>query len=117
ASTVGHDAITTCMFLLTSTNWQAYLSLYIPLVLLALSLLSGVISLLGQWYRTRRLIVAFRSFSNPVLEEALAPLLDSLGLHRKVDIIDAVQPLAFCYGLVRPRICLATGAIVGLSEQ
>lgn len=113
----GHDAISTCIFLLTSVNWQSHLSLSIPLAVLAVGLLSGVCSLLSQWYRTRRLIVAFRRFSNPVLEESLAPLLDSLGLHRRVDIINVAQPLAFCYGWVRPRICLATGAMDGLSKQ
>jgi Zn-dependent protease with chaperone function len=117
APIAGQDVLSVCIFLLTSADWQSYLLLYIPLGLLILGLLSGLISLFCQWYRTRRLVLALRRFASPRHEEALAPLLHSLGLSRKVDIIDVTQPIAFCYGWTRPRICLATGAIAGLNKQ
>lgn len=40
-----------------------------------------------------------------------------LGLSRRVTVVRAVQPIAFCHGLVRPRICLSTGLLRLLDDD
>jgi len=44
-------------------------------------------------------------------------LLSALRLDGRVDLIEAAKPIAFCYGWVRPRICISTGVVARLSKS
>ena len=83
---------------------------------LLLAILSGCIWLLiSQWLRTWRVVRSLMAFSTPADDQPWAPLLSRLGLRGKVDYIAVERPLAFCHGWLRPRICVAQGALTGLT--
>ena len=83
----------------------------------------SVIALIGLSVLTRRLCKTYR-FVSQVSTAAmarppgrLAGLLQALGLSRYVVVLTTEAPLAFCFGLWRPRICLTTGLIAVLSDR
>lgn len=63
------------------------------------------------WWRTRqrlrRLLV--RRLDRP--PAGLAHAGAAIGFHDMVDVVDDARPLALCYGLRRPRVCISTGLI------
>jgi Zn-dependent protease with chaperone function len=108
-----------CLFLPTLADWPAHLVSYALAVLLALGLLSGTSVFWSQWRKTRRLELLLRQtsaggdlrmqlFENLALRQELA---------RKVDVIRSDKPLAFCYGWLRPRICVSTGMATALGSD
>jgi Zn-dependent protease with chaperone function len=49
--------------------------------------------------------------------EWLSSRLRELGLESNTMLVDLHDPLAFCYGLLRPRLVLSTGLVRGLSQD
>jgi beta-lactamase regulating signal transducer with metallopeptidase domain len=85
-------------------------------VLIGLALLPILISgLFGTWaglaqlWRTTHILNPLRTAVTPALPTELQQLSQQLGLTGRIDLIDMPIPLAFCYGLLRPRIMLTTG--------
>ncbi|MEO6456894.1 MAG: M56 family metallopeptidase [Chloroflexia bacterium] len=105
-----------CLFIPTSADWPSHLLSYSLAGLLSASMLAGVTSLVRQWYRTRRVV-------GMLLKLRGASSMSGLGsgslvkLDTRIDFIRLDRPVAFCYGWLRPRICLSTGAISGLSKR
>lgn len=79
-------------------------------------LLFGLGVLLSRARRTSR-------FVSGLLTAAAAPparlarLTADLGLSRHVVVLATEAPLAFCFGFVRPRICLSTGLAEALGDD
>ncbi len=113
---VGESAFLVCLFLPTPADWPLHMVVYVVAGLLFIGLLSGIGSFLCQWYRTRRLMQTLLKFRVPVRDIIPTELLAPLGLQGRVDVINVTRPIALCYGLLRPRICLATGALAGLNR-
>jgi len=47
--------------------------------------------------------------------DQLASLLAGLNLNRQVRVVQSSEPFAFCFGFLRPRICLSSGLVALLS--
>ncbi len=59
----------------------------------------------------------------PVLDRSLAlspqviSLCAELGLTQRIVVLSTQIPMAFCFGLLRPRICISTGLLATLSDK
>lgn len=111
------DALWMCLFLPTSADWALHVLGYILTGLLSVGLLVGANSLLRQWHRTRRMARSLIKFAQPANDYRWSALITTTQLRERVDVISVNKPIAFCYGLVRPRICVSTGVIEVLSRQ
>ena len=77
----------------------------LPLVFL---LLRGCVAGLQQLWRTQQLLRAMLSLPPYPLPAQIAEMVARLDLEGRVQVVEYATPEAFCYGLVRPRICLTT---------
>ena len=78
--------------------------------------LYGMGSLARRWWKTRRFVWGLRLAAAAVPPKRLIRVVSGLGLSEQVIVIAAPQPLAFCFGLLRPRICISTGLIEMLTD-
>ncbi len=102
-----------CLLQIPPTDWGAY---GVSAAIIALLLGSGVrggVTLLRQTIRTRRVIRQLLTFARP-LDSRLLEGLRGLQLDGRVDLVQTITPLAFCYGFLQPRVCLSTGMIAAL---
>ena len=82
----------------------------------------GVIILIGLGALGQRMWKTYRFVSHlnrvPLARRIprLARLVKDLGLSQHVVVLSAEAPLAFCFGLLRPRICLTAGLAAALSD-
>lgn len=107
-----------CLFFPTASDWAAHLASYGILLLLLVGVGSGITCFLRQWAHTRQLPGQLFAVARPVDPgPTLDPLLHALALRGRVDLVDTAIPLAFCYGLRRPRICLSTGLLAVLEPD
>lgn len=72
-------------------------------------LLLGLGTLIRQTWRTSRLVKAFIAAAQVEFPPDLEALFTELGLRRYVVLTERDHPFAFCFGFLRPRICLSTG--------
>jgi len=86
------------------------LSGLMPLTVASLIVLLALFSLVRQWIVTQRLLgrLLARRLEAP---RALATLARRLGLGDRLDYVDDDAAYAFCYGLLRPRICVSRGLV------
>ncbi|MGI8586318.1 MAG: M56 family metallopeptidase [Chloroflexia bacterium] len=105
-----------CLFLPTNSDWAAHLMSYAILLLLLVGLICGFSSFLRLMARTRYTLRRLLEFTRPV-DGALQTLLEPIQLADRLDLVQTEVPLAFCYGLLRPRICLSTGMVSALEED
>lgn len=75
-------------------------------------------ALTGQLRGTRRLAAAVAAQRAVQAPRGLRRTTRRLALANRIDIVTAPEPFAFCYGLLRPRICASTGlaAYLGAPE-
>lgn len=88
-----------------------FLVLPLVIVLLARGLHAGV----RQYRRTRSTLGQFLSLPRAVMPAPLLRHANALGIQRRLDLVQCSSPEAFCYGFIRPRICLTTGMLAILS--
>ena len=105
-----------CHLRLTGSPETDDLVLVALLGLLPSSVALGLLSIGQQWRATRGLVRA--RTANRLLRppRRVARLEKRLGLQGRLDVVRAVEPYSFCYGLVRPRVCLSTGLARRLSD-
>lgn len=84
--------------------------------ILAALALHGLGRLAVRLWKTRRFAAGLRAAAIAAFPDRLQRLASHLGLARHVVVITAPQPLAFCFGLLCPRICVSTGLIEALSD-
>ncbi len=89
---------------------------FLLLLFLTFIFIIGSIIFVIQVMQTRRFI------KNRVKRSMIAPkkLQSSsrlMSFKNKIDVIDDTSHLSFCYGLLRPRICLSTGLIQKLTKN
>ncbi len=76
----------------------------------------GFFALLVQIFKTRLYIK--RSITQKVIiPKAIKRISNELKLEERVDIIRDGNQFSFCYGMIRPRICLSTGLIKKLTQS
>lgn len=64
--------------------------------------------------RTRRLVSQFLEVEAP-LPHSMHSSMEELGLQGLVQVVDFPHPAAFCYGLLRPRICVSSALVEAMS--
>ena len=67
-------------------------------------------------WKTYRFVASLRHAAVATLPERLTGISAELGLDGQVIAIAAPNPLAFCFGLLRPRICVSLGLIETLTD-
>ncbi|MBI3760613.1 MAG: M56 family metallopeptidase [Chloroflexi bacterium] len=78
--------------------------------------LFGLGSLGVRLWKTQRFVDKLRCATVTRPPRRLRWIARQLGLARQVIVIAAPQPLAFCFGFVRPRICLSVGLAEALTD-
>lgn len=103
----------------TFSNVLFTISHSIPLFLITLSsivLLIGFTALVTQVIKTRTYLK--RNLGKKALFPSILRLVvDELNLNGKIDIVEDKNKFSFCYGLLKPRICLSTGFVKALSPD
>lgn len=84
---------------------------------LALVVARGLMSAGRQLHSTRRLRLALTPDAPATLSPALESVVRALAPHQPVEVVADPRPLAFTHGLLRPRVCLSTGAIAQLAPD
>lgn len=105
-----------CALLPATSDVPRHLVSYLFLAVLAYGMVRGTGTLLLQWYRTRCLLTAWNAPS-AVWPDVLTRGGARLGLADRLDLLVSPYPLAFCYGLRRPRVCVTTGLLAVLDER
>lgn len=105
-----------CLFVPTPVDWEVHVVSYFIFGLLLVSAGRGIVRLGRQLWRTHQVVQGLLQFARP-RDGALDTLLRSLGLAGRVDLVQTAVPLAFCHGLLRPRICLSTGMVAVLTAE
>lgn len=70
-----------------------------------------------QVQRTRDVVRTMLGLPSAPLPPRLVALTTELNLRGRITVVDYSAPEAFCYGLLRPRICLTSGLLAVLSPQ
>jgi Zn-dependent protease with chaperone function len=105
-----------CVCAIPPADWGAWLVSLIALGILGLSLSVGLIRLGRQVWRTRQAVAYLRLFARPI-DRPLRRRLLQMGLDGRVDLVDLDTPLAFCYGMLHPRILLSAGLVAALAPD
>ena len=77
----------------------------------------GLVSAARQLIRTRQALRHLLSLPRSPLTPALRALARELDIESRLDIVACVSAEAYCYGFVRPRICVTTGLLSVLSTS
>ncbi|MCL5999615.1 MAG: M48 family metalloprotease [Chloroflexi bacterium] len=77
----------------------------------------GFVKLALRLWKTHRLIAVTMSAAMTVLPDRLTGLIEELGLRRHVVVVKTDVPVAFCFGQLRPCICISTGLADTLTHR
>ncbi len=92
------------------------LSGLIPIIGLGAMVGLGMLTLIQQVYSTHRFLRPFR-LKRVAIPAPIRPLLHELGIADRIDLTEDEQAYSFCYGLLRPRICISTGLLALLEPS
>ncbi|MCI0395752.1 MAG: M56 family metallopeptidase, partial [Chloroflexi bacterium] len=85
--------------------------------LTAATLVAGLAVLAQRAWRTSRFVATLKPAITSYRPAKLTHLCAELGLPAPIVVLAIPAPLAFCYGLFRPRICLSTGLVEALTDK
>ena len=106
----GDDLTVRCLVVPASSDVPVHLLSYALLALLMLGAMIGGYVFLDNWRRTNRLVR--RYLATPIDARAFVDALArDAGLAGRIDVVAGDEPRCFCYGLVRPRVCVTTGLV------
>lgn len=89
---------------------------FLLVTLTAVILFIGALTLGIQIIKTRSYLK--KNLSKKILLPAAVKLvIQKLNLNGKIDIVKNEGKFSFCYGLIRPRICLSTGLLNAIDEM
>ena len=71
----------------------------------------GTASILIHYWRSHHFAVAIRTLRLRPIPARLARISSKVQPAGNIDVVPSSEPLAFCYGLLRPRTCVSTGLI------
>ena len=94
---------------------EIFMSLFYRLAIIAV-VLSGLYMLLVRLWKTHRFMSDLTTARMSIPPARLTCLVEGLGLSPYVVVLSNEKPLAFCFGLLRPRICLSTGMADTLTD-
>src|SRR5579883_386602 len=78
---------------------------------------SGLLAVVRRSWRTLAFLRSLRPRTVTPLPARVGMLARATGLEGRIDLVDLPQPLAFVFGLARPRVCLSTGLIQRLDRR
>ncbi|MBX6771044.1 MAG: M56 family metallopeptidase [Chloroflexi bacterium] len=78
---------------------------------------SGLLAVVRRSWRTLAFLRSLRPRTVTPLPTRVGMLARATGLEGRIDLVDLPQPLAFVFGLARPRVCLSTGLIQRLDRR
>jgi beta-lactamase regulating signal transducer with metallopeptidase domain len=99
-----------CLLLPLADDLAPHLASYAFMLATAAGAAAGARVLLRQSRSTRALLSACLAVRSP-RSRVLDPLERRLQLHGRLDVVDLTEPIAFCYGYIRPRVLVSTGLI------
>lgn len=105
-----------CLLIPGRGDVPLHIANYLLLTVLGCGTVRGSGLLLLQWYRTRCFLANWNA-PGDIRSEVLARSGARVGLTGRLDLLRSPYPLAFCYGLSRPRVCVTTGLLAVLSER
>jgi Zn-dependent protease with chaperone function len=105
-----------CMLVPTASDVPIHLLTYLLFAVAIVGVAAGASSLLSEHRRTQRLIRTLMGRRTPI-PAALGHLIAGVGLGGHVDLVETREPLGFCFGLARPRVCLTTGLVAMLTHR
>ena len=105
-----------CMLVPTPSDVPIHLMTYVLIAVGLVGIAGGAASLVSERRRTERLMQALLARQIPI-PVRLADLIVAAGLDGRVDLVEARQPIGFCYGLFRPRVCLTTELVAVLRHR
>ena len=81
-------------------------------VLIAVLLTIGLLTVIWQLWRTSRYTRQLLSYARIAFPSHLESLITEFGLDAsRIVFIQSLQPMAFCFGFLRPRICLSASLV------
>lgn len=83
----------------------------LPVVCLVLR---GLVAALRQVQHTRRVVYRLRTYAAAPVPPALQAQAQRLRIAERLDVVVGGRAEAFCYGFLRPRICISTGLLAVL---
>jgi Zn-dependent protease with chaperone function len=83
---------------------------------LAIMLIHGVVILWRRLRQNHHFVTRLNAAAITPLPIRLNRLCIELGLAPNMVVLETPSPLAFCYGLLKPRICLSTGLLNSLND-
>jgi Zn-dependent protease with chaperone function len=90
-------------------------------IVIFVTLLIGLGLVLRPLWRTYRFVASLNAACStcphPLMSDRLLTLCAELNLTSQIVVLTTPIPLAFCFGLLKPRICLSTGLVNALSAQ
>lgn len=120
---IGSVWVVCCTMLMTQSplphpvpTWLGWLTAFLAGLLFSLMLGQSVIAGWQLWRATQRLTQATLS-ARLSLPPDVARLARRLDLSDRLVVVANREPLSFCYGLWRPRICLSQGLVELLTES
>lgn len=104
----------TCLLLPADDDVAPHVASYAFLLAIGAGLVSGARMLVRQHRQTRDLLrtcLASRADGYGVAEVVA----QRIGLAGRLDVVDVSSPIAFCYGLFRPRVLVSRGLVADLT--
>ena len=77
----------------------------------------GLYAGMCQATRTFRMLKQLQKVPQTELPLSITGLAQILHLKDKLDVVGDIRPEAFCYGFLKPRICLTTGLLHTLTQE
>lgn len=108
-----HLMAESCLLMLNSPNLPDRLLAYSLVVSLLVLLGRGVWALASIIWRTTTTAGKLQRVDQPLPVEVVE-VAERVGLTGRVLLVPGEQPFAFCYGLVRRRVCISQGLLTAL---
>jgi Zn-dependent protease with chaperone function len=97
-----------CLLLPLAGDLPPHLASYVFTLAIGAGATSGLRTVVRQHCQTKALLDTCLS-TRPGRHRTLERLSRRLGLRGRLDLVDVVAPIAFCYGYLRPRVLVSTG--------
>ena len=96
-------------------SWASSLGVLLPLAAAVSVLGAAGLTLARQWLATRRMLASLAPHRVPA-PARLTSIAREVGLEDRIDCVSDVLTVPFCYGFIRPRVCVPT-SLMGILDD
>ena len=96
--------------------WVSSLGALVPVLVVGCAVIVVVLTLIRQWRATRRLLGALAPYWVPA-PPRLVRIAREVGLEDRIDCVAGIMIGPFCYGFVRPRVCVSMALLDMLDDS